>query len=323
MAQAKTERLLNLLIMLLVQRTYVPKERIRAALYPGQGDEAFEKMFERDKDDLRALGVPIEVGQLDAFFDDEPGYRVRPDRFALPDVALEPDEAAVVGLATQVWEDARLAGAASDAVRKLSAAGLPVDAGALDVGLPRLSAAEPAFDAFWEATLDRVEVRFDYQRPGEPEPTRRRVRPWGVARASNRWYAVGYDLDRGAERVFRLSRVRGDVVRVGEPGSYEIPEGTDVREIARRISPPPPTGTATVLVREGAGHALRRRAEEVAEGVPGPDTTSSWDRLVVPLWETLADHVLSLGPDAVVAEPAALRQEVVARLTALVEGGVR
>ena len=39
-------------------------------------------MFERDKDDLRSLGVPIEVGSIDPFFEDEPGYRIRADAFA-------------------------------------------------------------------------------------------------------------------------------------------------------------------------------------------------------------------------------------------------
>ena len=78
MATEKAERLLNLLIMLLVQRHYVSKDRIRSILYPDSSDEAFEKMFERDKDDLRSIGVPIEVGQMDAYFDDEPGYRVAP-----------------------------------------------------------------------------------------------------------------------------------------------------------------------------------------------------------------------------------------------------
>ena len=101
-AVQKSERLLKLLIMLLVQQRYVSKERVRELLYPGSGDEAFERMFERDKDDLRALGVPIEVGSLDAYFEDEPGYRVRADEAQLPQIELTADEAHVVGLATKV-----------------------------------------------------------------------------------------------------------------------------------------------------------------------------------------------------------------------------
>ena len=162
---SKTERLLNLLIMLLVQRHYVSKERIRAILYAEASDDAFEKMFERDKEELRSLGVPIEVGQMDAYFDDEPGYRVRADEFALPEISLESDEASVVALATKVWEHARLAEATTDAVSKLSAAGLALDLAALDIAQPRLSADEPAFDVFWEATVARRPVTFDYRGP--------------------------------------------------------------------------------------------------------------------------------------------------------------
>ena len=114
MTVRKTERLLNLLIMLLVQRHYVPKDRIRSILYADSSPEAFEKMFERDKDELRSLGVPIEIGHMDAYFDDEPGYRISPDKFALPDIDLTPDEAGVIGLATKVWEHARLADATTD-----------------------------------------------------------------------------------------------------------------------------------------------------------------------------------------------------------------
>ena len=88
MPAPKSERLLNLLIMLLVQRRPIAKEQIRKVLYPGSRPDAFEKMFERDKEELRSLGVPIEVGSIDPLFDDEPGYRISPDQFALPDVRL-------------------------------------------------------------------------------------------------------------------------------------------------------------------------------------------------------------------------------------------
>ena len=320
MAAEKSERLLKLLIMLLVQKRYVAKDKVRELLYPDSGDEAFERMFERDKDDLRALGVPIEVGQLDAYFDDEPGYRVRPDELMLPQIELTADEAQVVGLATKVWEHARLAEATTEAVRKLAAAGHPVDTGALDIVQPRLGADEPAFDVFWDAAQERCEVEFDYQRPGE-EATTRRIQPWGVVRYSGRWYAVGHDLDRGEERVFRLSRVRGSAQRVGRPGAFEVPAGLDIRAMTRRLAPPAHTEPATLLVRTGTGHSFRRSAAEVEVGVTGPDAETGWDRLVVERGGVdLADEVLAHGPDVYVESPPALRDAVVDRLTRAVAG---
>ena len=183
-------------------------------------------MFERDKEELRSLGVPIEVGSIDPLFDDEPGYRISPDEFALPDVRLAADEAAVVGLATRVWEHARLAEATTDAVRKLTAAGVEVDVSALDLVEPRLSADEPAFDVFWDATQAAPGGRVRLPAPGYPGQhgqLKRHLQPWGVVRHSGRWYVLGLDTDRGEERVFRLSRVVGDARRVGAPGVVRHP----------------------------------------------------------------------------------------------------
>ena len=256
MATDKAERLLNLLIMLLVQRHYVSKDRIRSILYPDSTDEAFEKMFERDKDDLRSIGVPIEVGQMDAYFDDEPGYRVRADELQLPRIELAADEAAVIGLATRVWGHARLAEATTEAVRKLTAFGLPVDVSALDIVEPRLVAEEPSFDVFWEASQERTPVEFEYLRSGQPEPATRHLQPWGVVRYSGRWYAVGFDTDRGEERVFRLSRVQGQARRSGR--------ARVVRRPGRRRHPrrdPAPRAA-------GAGRGDRHRAGARA----APDT---------------------------------------------------
>jgi proteasome accessory factor B len=313
----KSERLLNLLIMLLVQRHYVSKERIRTILYPDSRPDAFEKMFERDKEELRSLGVPIEVGSIDPLFDDEPGYRISPNDFALPDVRLTADEAAVVGLATRVWEHARLAEATTDAVRKLTAAGVEVDVSALDLVEPRLSADEPAFDVFWDAAQARQEVEFDYQRPGYAEPLKRHLQPWGVVRHAGRWYVLGFDTDRGEERVFRLSRVAGDARRVGPPASYDIPEGLDLRETTRRLAPPVSVVEATLLLRKGAGATLRRGAASIEADVTGPDTDSPWDRVVLRR-DRLAEELLALGPDVVVESPPELRDDIISRLRATV-----
>ena len=89
MSARKSERLLNLLITLLVSRTYVTKRRLREVIpdyAEAASDEGFEKMFERDKEDLRALGIPIEVGGFDPLFDDEQGYRIKRDAFELPEI---------------------------------------------------------------------------------------------------------------------------------------------------------------------------------------------------------------------------------------------
>ena len=316
-SQSKSERLLNLLIMLLVQRRYVGKDRIREILYPDSSVDAFEKMFERDKEELRSLGVPIEVGSMDAYFDDEPGYRVPADRLALPDISLTADEVAVVGLATKVWQHAKLARATTEAVRKLTALGADLDISALDIVEPRLNADEPSFDVFLEATQERQAVTFGYRRPGQTEPSTRHLQPWGVTRYSGRWYVVGFDTDRDAERVFRLSRVEGQPRRTGAPAAYDVPPDVDLGEVARRLAPAVSTERVVLLVRQGAGLSLRRDADVVDSGVTGPDGAAGWDRVAVERAATgVVDEVLAFGPDVVVEGPSEVRQRVVDRLAA-------
>jgi proteasome accessory factor B len=320
----KSERLLNLVILLLVSRNYVTKARIREVIedYREGTEDAFEKKFERDKEELRALGIPIEVGSLDAFFDDEQGYRIKRDAFELPEIDLAPDEVAVLGLAARVWQHAGLASATSDALVKLKAAGHDVDREVLDAVQPTLVAEEPAFDAIWRATLSHTPVAFCYRRPGDTEAAERHLQPWGVVTAQERWYVVGLDTDRGQPRMFRLSRIVGEVETDGRPGDFVVPEGTDVRALSESLVPARPNQSATVLARSGSAHNLRSRAQAVETDVTGPDGGSGWDRLrldVVSV-EQLAGDLLGLADAVVAEEPPELRSLVVQRLRELVGG---
>src|SRR5579862_4446494 len=103
MSRRKTERLLGLVVCLLSTRRYLTADQIRSAVpgYPEQ-DDLFKRMFERDKEDLRELGVPLETG-VNHPFDDDPGYRIRRQAYELPELRLKADEAAVLGLAARVW----------------------------------------------------------------------------------------------------------------------------------------------------------------------------------------------------------------------------
>ena len=313
MAARKSERLLNLLITLLVSRSYVTKERIRSVVeqYRDAGDDAFEKMFERDKEELRSLGIPIEVGFLDRAFDDEPGYRVERSAFELPRIDLEPDEAAVIGLAARVWQHAGLASATSDALVKLKAAGVSVDRTVLSAVAPQLTVEEPTFEAFWAATQQRTPVSFDYRTAAAADATVRHLQPWGVVSFRGRWYVVGQDTDRGAPRLFRLSRVQGEVRIDGTPGSYEVPEGTDIRALTEALAPAAPAHRARLLVREGAAYGLRRQASAIEDDAP-----MGWDRFEVAYGRTdgMAEEVLGYGADVVVESPEDLRTMVVDRL---------
>jgi len=180
-----------------------------------------------------------------------------------------------------------------DAVHtKLKAAGVDVDREALDVAQPQLADDEPSFEAFWQSVAERRPVTFGYRRSAAATPAERRLQPWGIVSYRSRWYVVGHDLDRDAPRMFRLSRVTGQVRFDGPAGSFEVPEGTDLRRLASALAPEVPERTASALVRPGRAVAMRHRATSVEESVsPG------WDRVEVPFGRTfaLADELASYG----------------------------
>lgn len=313
---------MNLVIALLGTRQYVTAARIRATV-PGyepddgtaRADEAFKRMFERDKAELREMGVPLETGRT-SVFDTEDGYRIARADYELPEITLTGEEAAAVGLALRLWESAQLAGAAQSALVKLRAAGVDVDpARALPVQ-PRLDSDEPAFEPCYTAARDRRVLTFDYRRPDEDAPARRRVQPWGVVAWHGRWYLVGLDLDRQAPRVFRLSRVVGTPRAGGPEGAFEPPADVDLSALVARQAGGE-EHLVVVRARPGTAVGLRRWATPLGAGPDGDDrlqlrTTEPW---------RLADQLAAYGPDVVVESPQAVRAAVVERLTRLAAMG--
>jgi proteasome accessory factor B len=269
-------------------------------------------MFERDKEELRDLGIPLETGTDSHAHDDELGYRIARRDYELPPLSLEPDEAAALGLAARLWQSSSLAGATGSALLKLRAAGIdaPDAGGALE---PRVGSGEPAFEACLDAVTEGRQLQFSYRASGRPAPEPRTVDPWGVVWWHGRWYVVGHDTGRDDVRVFRLSRIVGPAVPIGEPGTVKVPADTDLRALVARMAGDDPTTTASVRVRSGAAWALRREATAVRPADDG------WDLLEVGYSdpERFADRVAGYGADAVVEGPDEARDAVVRRLESL------
>ncbi len=276
MSRRKTERLLGLVVCLLSSPRYLTAVQIRAAVpgYP-ESFEAFKRMFERDKEELRELGIPLETG-FNSAGEDEAGYRIPRQAYVLPEIRLEPDEAAVLSLAARVWRQAELAGAAAGALLKLRAAGVDAEETA-ETGIePRLLAGEAAFGPLWEAVRDRRPVTFAYRAAGRSEPQQRHLQPWGVVNRHGRWYVAGHDTDRDAARVFRLSRIEGDGAvqrarrvgdragrhrRAGDRPRVGHPAAAPQRTALLRVRPGRRrTGIRRARARTGAGPARRRAA---------------------------------------------------------------
>ena len=310
----KTERLLNLVICLLYTRRPLSKAKIRDAVPQYRttaSDEAFDRMFERDKDELRDLGIPLVTKPFDVLFEDEPGYRIDRREYALPEISFTADELAVLGLASRAWAQASLAGPAAQALRKLEAAGVERDDSSL-IGIePRVRTAEPAFEALKNAVLKRTPVAFTYRTAGTGAVASRHVQPWGIASWHGRWYLTGFDTDRSAPRVFRLGRIEGEVATEGKPASYEVPQDHQPKAMISTMAIERDPQPAALRVRVGAGHSLRRRAAAIEE------VDDSWSLVVVDFTdtETFAEEIAGFGPDVLVMNPTELRESVIRRLT--------
>ena len=321
MAPKKSERLVNLTICLLSTRRFLARERIRELVegYDGLSDAAFERAFERDKEDLRQMGVPIEVGSNDVLFDDEVGYRITRADFELPPVDFTPAETAVLGAAAQVWEQASAAASTGKALAKLRAVGIEPDPSRLETLSPRISAREPAFDLLWQATLSRTDVSFGY-RGGDDT---RRVQPWTLTWRRGSWFVLGYDLTRQSPRLFKLSRISAGPELVGQPEAFQVPT-VDLKELARRLEPQADHLQALVAIKGDRAPALRRRGVESPPGRPLPPGFRAW---VVPYAndDSLVAELCAAGPDVLALAPAAVASKVRSQLAAVLElqGGPR
>ncbi|MGH3912751.1 MAG: helix-turn-helix transcriptional regulator [Pseudonocardiaceae bacterium] len=321
MSSARAERLVNLVLCLLSSRQYLPAMSIRR-IVPGYvdtpSDEAFFRMFERDKAELRELGVPLEMGHTPGF-DVGEGYRIARRDYELPDIDLEPDEAAAVALAARLWDSSQLAGAAQGALRKLRAAGVEVDTDNPAVVEPRVRAAEPALTPLISAVQAGQAVTFPHRKHPAADPAVRTVEPWGVVSWRGRWYVVGHDRDRQATRCFRVSRIVGPVRTVGGSAAVSRPDGMDLLKIvADSAEPPSAAHTARLWLAQGRAQGLRRHATVLSaltvDGVDGDLV-----RMELPSWDIAARWIAGYGPDAAVVEPAALADAVRARLLAAAE----
>ncbi|MGI9001701.1 MAG: helix-turn-helix transcriptional regulator [Pseudonocardia sp.] len=332
MSSVRAERLVNLVLCLLSTRQFLTADRIRH-IVPGYaaaaGDDAFFRMFERDKSELRELGVPLETGRLSSF-DTVDGYRIARQDYELGEIDLEADEAAAVALAARLWDSPELAGPAHGALVKLRAAGVEVDE---DQGRvqPRVRATEPAFAPLLAAVQAGRVVTFDHRRGDSGGARQRRtVEPWGVVSWRGRWYLVGHDRDRDAPRSFRVSRISEPVTPVGRAGAVVVPAGLDLMAMVRSsVDPPPVTGTARVWVAHGRAHGLRRIGRVLRrhphDGRPGDELELDL-RSIETVTRWLAGH----GPDVVVLDPPELAHAVraswaatAAAHTAPVEHGTR
>lgn len=312
MSSAKTERLVNLTMALLASPRYLQKSEIfrKVAGYEGS-QETKERMFERDKDDLRAMGIEIEVASHDPLFEDEPGYRIKPDKFQLPINAFDTEELSIISTALGLWSESEFSSVTSSALRRIAGQSQqtsPINLTADDLALT----AEGLVDLS-RALASRSTVSFSYLKPNHDISETRRVNPLGLSGWHGAWYLVGEDLDRKDIRVFKLSRINSKVEISAKRGSYEIPADFDVRDYL--VMYKKNQIEIEAAIRKGSGNNIRNRALSIIP-MPESDLGPDWDlvRYQAEDLNTAAKEALWFSDVLVVRSPTALRDLVISGL---------
>lgn len=303
--QAVVERVLNLLIYLLESPRPVTADDVRATVlgYESKSDDAFHRMFERDKDVLRRLGVPLKMEALDSWEIDY-GYTVDPDEYAIPDPGLTQEERVALSLAARM---VRLGGshAGLDALIKLG--GIERSAGLEPIGAD-LGAEAETLGSLFAAITERRVVTFTYR------GSERKVEPFGMAHRRGHWYLVGQTTQ--GERLYRIDRIES--LEVGDkPDSFEKPKGFDIRAVMD--TQPWETGGSEELearVRFDADVAWWA-ARTLRAPEPSGELTAT---VPVANRDAFVGWILSFGDSAEVMGPPELRSEIRSRVEAALEG---
>lgn len=309
------ERLFSLVLALVATEHGLTKAEILSSVQgyrhrysPGGDNASLERQFERDKDDVRELGVPLETVEMPAEAGNNQNlrYRIRKGAYDLPpDVTFTPQETTLLNLAAEVWREGSLSSESHRALLKLRSLGVDADDPTIGYA-PRIRVREPAFEPL-RAAIDRhLVVRFPYLKPGESQPTERTVEPLALVKHEGRWHVASFDRDRQERRTFLLSRIVGGVTATRTP--FPPPDGDIAAQALADLDRILANGRVRIRVAPGSDaetRLQRRAAERPADGELLLNYSDS---------NLMADELASYGPEVVVLEPDHLRTRVVERL---------
>jgi len=303
----RTERLLNLVVCLMASRVPVSREKIIEVIPGYQGApnlSALERMFERDKDDLRALGIPLHT-MMNAHGEVE-GYRIAHDEYVMPAITFTAEERSALHIAAAAWQGAVLSGVAQSAVVKLEARD-PGPYSDIDrVAFLRFENTDAALLQLMRALRSQGSVDFDYRRPDQSHSEKRRVDPWGVVAHEGFWYLIGHDLDRNSRRVFRISRITGTVRLAGRSIEFPRPAESVIRDLLSEEVLEDAMAQADVWVAGGQAASVRSLATDRPADVGDPAILHVRARGSA----TIVQQVLRAGKYAQIVSPQDMRQEV-------------
>lgn len=307
MSSQKTERLINLTLALLASKRYLSKAEIFRNIPGYEGSpETKERMFERDKDDLRSLGIQIDVNNFDPLFEDEQGYLIKSDSFQFAENEFTKEELLLLTMAANLWHDSAVEIDSQNALLKIQSLSGPVENDMTTTPTLRITEDWQLLVSIFTAVQNKQILEFSYR------GKKRQVNPYGLYSSKGFWYLIAFEIN--VIKSFKLVRIEGEVVLIGEKDAFEKPVNFNVGNFLKEESNSVSL-VSKLQVRKGAALSLRNKFTV-------KDLDSEWDLMDIPYTneQELLEMVLWHGTDLKLIEPAALRQLLVANLESYLNG---
>lgn len=311
------ERLFSLVLALLATDTGLTKGEILSTVqgyrqrYKHSGDNSnLERQFERDKDDIRELGVPLETLESpgEAGNNQNLRYRIPRGEYELPaDIRFSADETTLLNLAAMVWREGSLSAESRRAVLKLRSLGVVTTEPVVGYA-PRVRVREASFDPLSAAAEKHQLVRFAYLKPGEQDARVRTVGPLALVQHQGRWHLYANDPASSSTKTFLLRRIVSRVTTTGE--TFPAPSSDQTAKALAELDEVWNSHTAVVEVQSGSDAATRLGKRRGAVALADGTLELHYSDVNI-----FADDLAGFGPEAVVVSPAELREAVQSRLT--------
>lgn len=310
------ERLFSLVLALLATDAGLTKTDILSTVqgyrqkFSRSGDNAnLERQFERDKDDIRDLGVPLETIDSPGHAGDNHNLRYRIPRgaYELPtDIRFSPEETTLLNLAAMVWREGSLSAESRRAILKLRSLGVTTTEPVVGYA-PRVRVREAAFDPLGTALERHQVVRFGYLKPGESEARVRTVEPLALVQHQGRWHLYANDPETSSTRTFLLRRIVTQVTTLSSTFEPPAPGQADIA--LSELEAVWNSNTAVVEVEQGTDAATRLEKRRGATPSGAGILNLHYSDLNI-----FADELAGYGPEALVVSPPELRDAVRSRL---------
>ncbi len=313
------DRLFHLILALMATRSGLTKDHIlstvrgyREDTESGMARESLERRFERDKDALRELGIPLEaaIPPEDDGNNKNTLYRIPKGAYDLPEgVEFTGRDIALLNLAATLWREGTLSKEAHIATRKLQSFGVSIDEPLLGFA-PLISTRDPALTSLRDALEQGVQVEFYYLKPGEVAATLRQVSPLALVNHEGRWHLYSHETSSNQIKTFLLRRVVSSVTRLPD-AAITAPESVSsdaLRDLEALYHEQ--VATLRVTPDSDAWSALSQRL--------GTDSAGTQLRVHYTDAEIFAGELSSYGDDVIVLEPADVRERVLGHLRKLV-----